>query len=103
MVTREDIEKELERLNEQLEIKISRVNILKQTLAEQTNELIAIAEEASMSEAVLNDLYLRAYKTVKFKVDSALGMVNTLSRLFSKKMQELNFSSQFDNSRLLME
>ena len=67
------------------------------------NELTAIAEEASMSEAVLNDLYMRAYKTVKFKVDSALGMVNTLSRLFSKKMQELNFSSQFDNSRLLME
>ena len=67
------------------------------------NELVAIAEASSLSEAVLNDLYLRAYKTVKFKIETAQSMINTLSKVFSKKMQEQNFSSQFDNSRLLME
>ena len=67
------------------------------------NELVAIAEAASMSESVLNDLYLRAYKTVKFKIESAQSMINTLSKVFSKKMQEQSFSSQFDNSRLLVD
>lgn len=66
-------------------------------------ELNVIAETASLSESVLNDIYLRAYKTVKFKVDSAQSMLNTLGRVFSKKLQEINFSQQYDNSRLLME
>ena len=69
------------------------------------NELTAIAEAASLSETVLNDIYKRVYKTVKFKVDSAQSMVASLSKVLSKKMQEMNFSSGFDqnSSRILME
>lgn len=66
-------------------------------------ELSVMAENASMSESVLNNIYSRVYKTVRFKVDSAQSMIATLSKVFSKKMQEQSFSSQFDNSRLLME
>lgn len=66
-------------------------------------ELSSIASNASMAESVLNDIYTRAYKTVKFKVDSAQGMANTLSRVFSKKMQEMSFTAEYDKSRLLME
>ena len=66
------------------------------------NELTAIAEAASLSESVLNDIYKRAYKAIKFKVDSAQSMVATLSKIYSKKMQEQQFSQQFDNSKILL-
>lgn len=69
------------------------------------NELTAIAEKYSLSETVLSDIYKRVYKTVKFKVDSAQSMVNSLSKILSKKMQEFSFSKDFDqnSSRILME
>ena len=69
------------------------------------NELTAIAEKSSLSETVLSDIYKRVYKTVKFKVDSAQSMVNSLSKILSKKMQEFNFSKDFDtnSSKILME
>lgn len=65
-------------------------------------ELSAIAEAASLSESVLNDIYKRAYKVIKFKVDSAQSMVSTLSKIYSKKMQEMSFASQFDSSKVLL-
>ena len=69
------------------------------------NELTAIAEKYSLSETVLSDIYKRVYKTVKFKVDSAQSMVNSLSKILTKKMQEFSFSKDFDqnSSRILME
>lgn len=66
-------------------------------------ELATIAETASMSESALNNIYARAYKTIRFKIDAAQSMISTLSKVFSKKMQEQSFSAQFDNNRLLME
>ena len=66
------------------------------------NELIAIAEAASLSESVLNDIYKRAYKAIKFKLDSAQSMVATLSKIYSKKMQEMQFSKQFDDNKILL-
>lgn len=69
------------------------------------NELTAIAEAFSLSETVLNDIYKRVYKTIKFKVDTAQSMVNSLSKVLSKRMQEMNFSKGFDDksTRILME
>ena len=69
------------------------------------NELTAIAEKYSLSETVLSDIYKRVYKTVKFKVDSAQSMVQSLSKVLSKRMQEFSFSKEFDNSssKILME
>lgn len=66
------------------------------------NELSAIAEKASLNEAVLNDIYERAYRAIKFKVESAQSMVATLSKIYSKKMQEMQFSKQFDDSKILL-
>lgn len=66
------------------------------------NELSAIAEAAALNESVLNDIYTRAYKAIKFKVDSAQSMVGTLSKIYSKKMQEMQFSKQFDDSKILL-
>lgn len=66
------------------------------------NELTAIAEAASLNESVLNDIYKRAYKAIKFKVDSAQSMVATLSKIYSRKIQELQFSKQFDDNKILL-
>lgn len=52
------------------------------------NELVAISEEASKAEAVTNDIYSRAYKVLKNKIDAAYTMVSTLSKSISRRMSE---------------
>ena len=57
----------------------------KPTVAEST----AIAENGSVYEATINDLYNRVYKTVKAKLDSANTMLSSISKLISRRMTEL--------------
>lgn len=52
------------------------------------NELVAISEEASKAEAVTNDIYARAYKILKNKIDAANTMISTLSKSISRRMGE---------------
>lgn len=52
------------------------------------NELVAISEEASKSEAITNDIYSRAYKILKNKIDAANTMISTLSKSISRRMGE---------------
>ena len=52
------------------------------------NELVAISEEASKSEALTNDIYARAYKVLKNKIDAANTMISTLSKSISRRMGE---------------
>lgn len=52
------------------------------------NELTAISEEAAKSEAVTNDIYSRAYKVMKNKIDAANTMISTLSKSISRRMGE---------------
>lgn len=56
----------------------------KTTVAENT----AYAEEESKYESVVANIYERAYKIIKFKVDAAQEMVNTLRKIISKHMQD---------------
>lgn len=52
------------------------------------NELVAISEEASKSEAITNDIYARAYKVLKNKIDAANTMISTLSKSITRRMGE---------------
>lgn len=52
------------------------------------NELVAISEEASKSEAITNDIYARAYKILKNKIDAANTMISTLSKSITRRMGE---------------
>ena len=48
----------------------------------------AVAEGASQYEAVVNSIYERAYKMIKYKVDAAYEVVNSLRKIISRRMQE---------------
>ncbi len=65
--------------------------------AEQRNkttvsELTALAERESRYESVLNSLYSRVYKQIKYKMDAGYDMVNTLRKIITKRMQDQNLS-----------
>ena len=49
----------------------------------------AIAEEAAKYGFTVNSIYNRAYKVIKFKIESAQEMVKTLSKVLSKRMTEM--------------
>ena len=48
----------------------------------------AIAEETAKYGFTVNSIYNRAYKIIKFKIESAQEMVKTLSKVLSKRMVE---------------
>lgn len=56
-------------------------------------ELTALAENAAIYEQTVNDIYNKAYKTVKAKVSSAENMCGALSKIMSRRMSELQLSS----------
>ena len=53
----------------------------------------AIAEESAKYGFTVNSIYNRAYKIIKFKVESAQEMVKTLSKVLSKRMVETQIES----------
>ncbi len=53
----------------------------------------AVAEQESQYEAVVSSIYDHAYKMVKFKIDAAKDMINTLRKVISRRMQEQQLSS----------
>ena len=59
----------------------------------------AVAEQESQYEAVVSSIYEHAYKMVKFKIDAAKDMINTLRKVISRRMQEQQLSS-FGSSRI---
>ena len=61
----------------------------KKTVAEAT----AIAEADNIHEQVVSDIYNKAYKIVKAKIESAQTMVSTLSKVLSKRMSEQNLAN----------
>lgn len=67
----------------------------------------AVAEQASQYESVISSIYDHAYKIVKFKIESAKDMVNTLRKVISRRMQEQQLSSfgsnKISNSSAFME
>lgn len=67
-------------------------------------ELTALAEDASKYETVLNSLYARVYKQIKFKMDAGYDMVNSLRKIITKRMQDQNLASYraADNSEAVI-
>lgn len=59
----------------------------------------AVAEQESQYEAVVSSIYDHAYKMVKFKIDAAKDMINTLRKVISRRMQEQQLSS-FGNNKV---
>ena len=53
----------------------------------------AVAEQESQYEAVVSSIYDHAYKMVKFKIEAAKDMINTLRKIISRRMQEQQLSS----------
>ena len=56
-------------------------------------ELTAMAESEAQYECVVNDVYAKAYKIVKNKVDAATTMLNSISKIISKRMTEMQLNS----------
>lgn len=56
-------------------------------------ELTALAENATIYEQTLNDMYNKAYKVVKVKVAAGENMCSALSKILSRRMNELQLSS----------
>lgn len=73
-------------LNSQIKDKSDGKN--KTTIAECT----ALAENQSQYETVVNSIYDHAYKVVKYKIDAAYEMVNTLRKIISRRMSENQLS-----------
>lgn len=59
-------------------------------------ELTTMAENDSKYETVINSIYSRAYRQIKYKSDAAYEMLSSLRKIISKRMQEyqLSFSRQ---------
>lgn len=70
----------------------SRVKDTEQRNKTTVAELVAIAEEASRYESVLNSLYSRIYKQIKYKMDAGYDMVNSLRKIISRRMQDQSLS-----------
>lgn len=52
----------------------------------------AKAEQASQYESVINSIYDRAYRQIKYKIDGGYEMVKTLSKILSRRMQDIDVS-----------
>lgn len=72
-------------------------------------ELTAYAEGNTIYEQSLNEMYNKAYKIVKSKIDSAQTMVQTLSKVLSKRINDSQLSNRdnpfyiSNNGRILNE
>lgn len=65
-------------------------------------ELTAIAEDSSRYETIMNNIYSRAYRQIKYKVDAAYEMLASLRKVISKRMQEAQLTMQRNNGTLVM-
>lgn len=52
----------------------------------------AVAEEQSKYESVIQAVYERTYKVIKFKIDAGFEMLSSLKKVLSRRMQEIDLS-----------
>lgn len=55
-------------------------------------ELTAYAEGTSINDSVTSEIYLRVYKIIKVKLETANTMISTLSKCMSRRMSENSLS-----------
>ena len=53
-------------------------------------ENIAVAEEESKYQGVIQNIYERVYKVIKFKVDAGYELLSSLKKILSRRMQEVD-------------
>ena len=67
-------------------------------------EITANAENNTIYENVINDIYAKAYKIVKTKVDSANTMLSCIGKIINRRMIEMQLTSVTPtNKRILNE
>lgn len=64
------------------------------------NELNALATEDSKYENVVNSVYDRAYKRIKYKIEAGNKMVDILRKVLSKRMQDEQLSMYQPNNQI---
>lgn len=60
-------------------------------------ENVAVAEEQSKYESVIQSIYDRVYKILKLKVDAGYELLSSLKKIISRRMQEADIS-RFQNN-----
>lgn len=65
-------------------------------------ELTALAEDDSKYQTVINSIYSRVYRQLKYKVDAAYEMLSSLRKIISKRMQENQLSMARQNGGLVI-
>lgn len=51
-------------------------------------ECQAVAEEASKYETIVNSIYERAYKIIKYKIDAANKLIDVIRKVITKRMND---------------
>ena len=65
-------------------------------------DMTALTENATKYESVTSDIYSKAYKIVKSKVESATTMLSTLSKILSRRMSEMQLNSVAPSGRQIL-
>lgn len=65
-------------------------------------ELTAISEKAAQYEGIVNDVYNKAYKMLKSKIDSATLMLNSMSKIITKRITEMQLSSVNPGGKVIL-
>ena len=55
-------------------------------------ELTALSEDDSKYQSVINSIYSRVYRQLKYKVDAAYEMLSSIRKIISKRMQDSQLS-----------
>jgi len=55
-------------------------------------ELTALSEADAKYQTVINSIYARVYRQIKFKVDAAYEMLSSIRKIISKRMQDNQLS-----------
>lgn len=58
----------------------------------------ATAERASIYQSVVQNMYEHATKQLRFKIDAANTMISSLSKVLSRRIQEMQLSSTIDRN-----
>lgn len=64
-------------------------------------ELTAMSEDASRYETIMNNIYSRAYRQIKYKIDASYEMLASLRKVLTKRMQDANLNSQTNHGSLV--
>lgn len=64
-------------------------------------EITAMAEGESRYETIMNNIYSRAYRQIKYKVDAAYEMLASLRKILSKRMQDAALNNSTNHGSMV--